>query len=276
MGEKNFLNGKNGHTTGVPRSIFAKNAYKGQVTIFIIIGIVIVGIAALIYSFYPQIQTTLGFGAKSPTEFIQLCLEEEIQDNIKMISLQGGSMNPEHYFLYKDEKIEYLCYTNKDYTPCIMQQAFLKQHVEEELKVSIEEVSTECFEDLKKSYERRGYDTSLILGEIGVQLFPERVIVNFDHTLTLTKESSVRYKEFSIILDNNLYELVSIAKSILSFETRFGDSETTSYMNFYHDLKVEKKKHSDGTTIYILTNRDTLNKFQFASRSVVWPSGYGL
>ena len=44
-------------------------------------------------------------------------------------------------------------------------------------------------------------------------------------------------------------------------------------MNYYHDLKVEKNKQTDGSTIYILTERDTENKFQFASRSVAWPPG---
>ena len=46
-------------------------------------------------------------------------------------------------------------------------------------------------------------------------------------------------------------------------------------MNYYHDLNVEKKKQSDGSTIYILTDRNNENKFQFASRSVAWPPGYG-
>jgi hypothetical protein len=42
---------------------------------------------------------------------------------------------------------------------------------------------------------------------------------------------------------------------------------------YYHDLKVEKKKQIDETSIYILTNRDTGEKFQFASRSYAFPPG---
>ncbi|MEN7981910.1 MAG: hypothetical protein ABFQ65_00500 [Nanoarchaeota archaeon] len=285
MGEKN--SNKKGHTyfsvhqgcartSTRPRNIFSKDVYKGQVTLFIILSIVIVGIGVAIYMFYPQLQTTLGIGAKSPTEFIQLCLEEQIQENIGIISANGGSLNPEHYFLYGGGKLEYLCYTSNYYEPCVMQQPFLRQHIEEELENSIAESSRECFEEMKKSYERKGYDVKLNLGKMGIRLFPERVVANFNHTLTLTKEDSERYKDFSIVLNNNLYELVSIAISILNFEAKYGDSETTTYMNFYHDLKVEKKKQGDGTTIYILTNRDTGEKFQFASRSYIWPSGYGI
>lgn len=255
---------------------FLNENKSGQVTLFIILAIVVVVLGVIIYMFYPRLQTTLGTGVKSPTEFVQLCLEEEMEKNIKELSTHGGSLNPEHYFLYNNEKIEYLCYTEKNYELCTMQQPFLRQHIEEELMRSIDENSVECFNSLKESYERQGYDVSLSLGETDVRLFPERIVTNFNHTLTLTKEDSERYKEFSIVLNNNLYELVSIAISILNFEAKYGDSETTTYMNFYHDLKVEKKKQSEGTTIYILTNRDTGEKFQFASRSLVWPSGYGI
>ncbi|MFH1240218.1 MAG: hypothetical protein V1672_03295, partial [Candidatus Diapherotrites archaeon] len=96
----------------------------------------------------------------------------------------------------------------------------------------------------------------------------------FNSSLVLTKESTEKYDLFSVVLNNNLYELVSVANSILNWETRYGDSETTNYMTYYHDLKVEKKKQSDGSTIYILTDRNNGNKFQFASRSVAWPPGY--
>ena len=248
---------------------------KGQVTIFIIIAVMVVVFGVLIYMFYPQLQITLGVGAKSPTEFIQLCLEDEIVENLEEISIHGGSLNPEHYFLYKGEKIEYLCYTEKDFLPCIMQQPFLQRHIEEELKTSIKSESRQCFEKLRESYDRQGYETKLNFGEMEVKLFPDRVVTKFSHTLTLTKEDSERYTDFSIVVNNKIFDLVSVAVNILNFEATYGDSETTLYMDLYHDLKVEKKKQSEGTTIYILTNRDTEDEFQFASRSVAWPSGYG-
>jgi hypothetical protein len=75
-------------------------------------------------------------------------------------------------------------------------------------------------------------------------------------------------------LNNNLYQLVNIADSIIDFESIYGDSETTIYMNYYHDLKVEKLKQIDESTIYILTDRTDGNKFQFASRSYAFPPGY--
>lgn len=257
-------------------SFLSPKRNRGQVTLFIILAIVIVGIGVAVYMFYPQIQTTLGIGAQSPTQFIQSCLEDQIKQNIETISIQGGSLDPRPYFLYDNQKVEYLCYTESYYEPCVMQQPFLRQHIEEELENSISELSRECFTKLEATYQRQGYDTRLNFGEMDVRLFPEKVITTFNHTLTLTKGgSSERYTDFSIVVNNNLYELASIAISILGFETKYGDAETTDYMNIYHDLKVEKKPQSEGTTVYTLTNTEG-EVFRFASRSYIWPSGYGI
>ena len=247
----------------------------GQVTIFIIIAIVIVVIGVLIFLFYPQIKAGLGFEEKNPSAFIQDCIEEEIENSVGKLSLQGGSMNPEHYIMHDNEKIEYLCYTGEYYKTCIMQQPMLKQHIESEIENEIKAEVKNCFDSMKESYEKRGYSVNLRQGEINIELLPKRIIAVFDYSLTLVKGDSKTYESFRVILNNNLYELVSIANSILNWEASYGDAETTIYMDYYHDLKVEKKKQSDGSTIYILTERDTGNKFQFASRSVAWPPGYG-
>ena len=248
---------------------------RGQVTIFIIIAIVIVVIALLIYSFYPQIKTSLGFGEESPEGFIQSCLGDEIETNVEKLSAQGGSLEPEHYMMYDNEKIEYLCYTNEYYKTCVMQQPMLKQHIESEIENEIKEEVTACFNSLRESYQKKGYDVSMNTGETDVELLPKKIVITFNYPLTLTKEDTKQYESFSVIVNNNLYELVSIANSILNYEVTYGDSEVTTYMDYYHHLKVEKKKQSDGTKIYILTDRNTEDKFQFATRSLAWPPGYG-
>ena len=113
-------------------------------------------------------------------------------------------------------------------------------------------------------------------GNVRVELLPKRVVARFNYTLTTTKTDTERYDSFNVVLNNGLYELVSIANSIIDWESEFGDAETTLYMSYYPDLKVEKLNQVDGSTIYILTDRNTGNKFQFASRSVAWPPGYGI
>ena len=247
---------------------------RGQVTIFIIVAVVIVALAVLIYMFYPKIKSAVGISPKSPSDFMQLCIQDELKSSIEKVSLQGGSLNPQNYVLYNDAKVEYLCYTDEYYKQCVMQQPMLKAHVEEEIKNAIKNKETECLQSLKSSYERQGYVVTSKKGESVVELLPRRVVLSFNNSLTLEKQGTETYKELTVTLNNNLYEHVIIATSILNWEARYGDSETTTYMDYYPDLKVEKQLQTDGTKDYILTNRDKGNKFQFASRSVAWPSGY--
>lgn len=249
---------------------------KGQVTIFIVIALIIVLFAILIYMFYPKISTTLGFSEENPREFIETCMKEEIGNNINIISSQGGSLNPNHYMMYDNEKIGYLCYTNEYYKTCIMQQPMLIEHIESEIQQGINQKTKECFDSLKETYEKRGYQVSLTRKNTTIELLPKRVQVTFEYPLTLTKgQEQTKYNNIIISINNNLYELAGIAKSILNWEARYGDAETTTYMNYYPNIKVEKKKQNDGSTIYLITERDTQNKFNFASRSVAWPPGYG-
>jgi len=77
-------------------------------------------------------------------------LRRKIVNDLDMLSLQGGSLEPEHYILYENEKVEYLCYTNEYYKTCVVQQPMLKNHIEAEIKESIQERVTECFDNLEK------------------------------------------------------------------------------------------------------------------------------
>jgi hypothetical protein len=250
---------------------------KGQVTIFIIIAIIIVGAVVLIYFLAPKTKVGTGFDANNPVGFIQNCLQDEIGKTVDLVSSQGGSINPGFSYTYQGEKVEYLCYTSEYYRTCVVQQPLLKQHIESEIKDGISGKAEACFNSLQENYKNEGYTVNLQIGKTTVELLPKRVVTRFDnYTLTISKGDTARYNSFNVVLNNNLYELVSIANSIIDWETRYGDAETTIYMSYYKDLKVEKLKQQDGTTIYILTDRNIGNKFRFASRSVALPPGYGI
>ena len=92
--------------------------------------------------------------------------------------------------------------------------------------------------------------------------------------MSITKESTQRFEKFGISIESEIYDLLSIATSIISFESTLGDSETLSYIQYYPDLTIEKIER-EGTTIYKLKNVITDEEFVFASRSLVWPQGYG-
>lgn len=246
---------------------------KGQVTIFIILGILIVVAGILIYLFYPNIQGALGFSSESPSQYMQTCIEDKVIEAVEKLSIHGGSIIPEFTYSYNNEDLEYLCYTNQDYKTCVNQRPMLKEHVEKEIRGYILADVDSCLTSLEETYSRK-YSVDLKKGPLSVEIAPKNIIIVSNSSLTLKKGESSTYPNIKVNVKNNLYELVSIATNIIQFESKYGDTETTDYMNYYHDLKVEKLKQSEGTTVYILTNRNTKEKFQFASRSVAWPIGY--
>lgn len=251
------------------------NNKKAQITIFIIVAIIVVAIGVLVYLFYPQISGTLSGEEQNPNSFIQNCIKDNITNNIEIISTQGGSLNPEPYILYQDEKIQYLCYTGQYFEKCVVQKPFLKRQIEKEIKSGIENQVKSCFNELKKSFEGRGYDVAMREGSVQVELLPGWVVSTFNYSVTMTRTETERYESFNARVKNNIYELASIADSIVDLESEYGDADSALYMELYHNLKVEKRTPEYGTTIYILTDRDTKKKIQFASRSIVMPPGYG-
>ena len=249
---------------------------SGQVTIFIIIAIIIVAAGLLIYSFYPQIKTSLTNQQQNPPSFIQSCIENDIKNAVNEVSVQGGSIAPENYITYNNSKVEFLCYTTEYYRNCLVQQPMLKQHIESEIKKQIGTNVDACFNSMKNSYIKQGYTVDLKTGDKRIELLPQRIVSTFNYSLTLTKgENTQKYNSFVVLLDNNLYELVAIANSIIDWETTYGHADVTTYMTYYHNLKVEDKSLTDGK-VYIVTDRNTGNKFQFAVRGQVWPAGYAI
>ncbi len=246
-----------------------REAKRAQVTVFIIIALVIVGLVVLGVLIYPRIKTTFGV-SETPSAFIQTCMEDVMKETVQKLSLQGGSIEPEFFVMHDNEKVEYLCYTNENTRTCVVQQPMLKTHIQNEIKENVKSQADDCFNSLKENYQSQGYTVDLKKGAISTELLPSRVIATFNYTLTLTKTDTQRYDSFVVLLNNNLYELVAIANSIVEWETTQGKAPSEIYMSYYRDLKVEESKKSDGTIVYILTDKSNENKFQFASRSLNW------
>jgi len=249
-----------------------KRNRKGQVTIFIIIAIVI--FAVVLALFYPRIRVY--FTPAEPMNVVEECIKGDIDKVIDRIALQGGSLNPKLYFAYQGNNLEYLCYTNEYYRPCIMQRPLLKQHIEREIQTYIESRARSCIATMKDEMEKRGYRVVSNYQGTDVQLVPGSINVIINARVTVTKEGTQTFNKFEIKQSSNMYDMVMIASSITNHEVEFGNIETMVYMTYYPNIILEKLKQGDGTTVYIITDTITNEKFMFASRSVAFPGGYKL
>jgi len=244
---------------------------KAQVSVFIILAILIA--IVLIALFVNKNSITSIIGGESPVNQIEKCIQDNVKEGLGILSNQGGSFEPKNYYLYENNKIDYLCYTEEYYKPCVMQKPLLKQNIEKELKIYLEPKINSCLDTIKSSFERKGYSFVYKKSEITVQIIPDNIVIDSNLQITVSKDKTESYKNIKTSVSSSMYGFIMTSSSIANWEARYGDSETLYYMLYYPSLKVEKKIRSDGSRVYILTNRDKLDKFSFAIRSMVFPSG---
>jgi hypothetical protein len=256
-----------------------KEGKKGQMTIFVIVAVVIVFVI-LVVMLYPRIRTLVTGGEFTPQNYIRSCLSSDIKDAVILLNNQGGYANPEGFFVYNDDgvaqKVKFLCYTSEYYKTCTVQQPMIISHYQQELNKIIEPKARTCFSNLKSEYERRGYSVTGSLNSVQTGLDLKGIKMTFNAPLTITKGSTERFDKVEVIIDSQMFNLLSISQSIVEFESTYGDSEVTAFMQYYPNLKIEKIKNSDGTKVYEVSDVLTKERFLFASRSLSWPPGYGL
>lgn len=251
---------------------------KGQIAIFVIIALVIIS-GILVFVLYKPARSLLVPGAKeiSPKQYLSDCIEPDLRNAIEILSAQGGYSNPEGYIPYNDKKIKYLCYTSNYYETCTVQQPLIKENFEKELSLILKTNAEKCLAALDSAYKEQGYEVTKGALKINVSIDLGRIRMGFNVPMTITKgETKMTFNSLEAEVKSELYNLLAIAYSIVDYEATYGDSETTNYINYYPDLKINKIKINDGSKIYVLSNVVTDESFAFATRSLVWPAGYGL
>jgi hypothetical protein len=240
---------------------------KAQVTMFIIVGIVIVS-ALLVFFLWVRPTYFLEGGKKLGFES---CVEDVVEESINELSLKAGFINPQFTYAYNGEDLTYLCYTNEYYETCTVQVPFLKNAFNEQLEILIRERVNTCYHNSIDALRDQGYEVTAGEVDYNVAIEPGVVRVEIDAPVVVGSQSFAR---FNIRVSEPIYETVMIATSILQFETKYGDADSTSIMGYYPDYIIDKIKRGDGTTVYVLENIVSGNKFKFASRSLAWPAGY--
>ncbi len=244
---------------------------SGQVTMFVILALVIVGVVIAIFAF-PSANV---FSSEvNPSSYLRSCIEPEIEVIKNTLSVQGGYTSPDNYAMYQDLKLQYLCYTSDYYVPCMVQQPLLLKHIQDEMIKHIEPRAKQCFEDLKDQYKSRGYEVTSGQSEISVGIVPGSINVEFLAPVTLRKEDTQTFNKFSVGIASEWYTLINTAVNIIQYESTFGDSETSLYISYYPGLIIDKTRRDDGSTIYQLRDVTTGDEFAFATRSLVWPQGF--
>lgn len=247
---------------------------KGQIAIFIIVGVLIF-VSLTIFFFVRDTEVTLPTGTEfGPERFMGSCVRQSLREATDVMLAQGGFVNPTNAVVSNGTPITYLCKNINYYEGCIVQHPAYLSELQEELRAQLAEDVPLCLASLKTELERRNYEVQLGDYEIDVALKPELVDVSIPIELTLTKNGVVqRISQLDTSLRLPLYNLGRVANELVSQEARFCYSEYVGYMLLYPTYDIRVKTLSDTTKIYSVTHLPTDKTLHFAIRGCVIPAG---
>jgi len=246
---------------------------RAQVTLFIILGIVIL-VAIVFFVFLRTEIISPAISKLRPPrveEYVDDCIKEAGQQGLILLGKQGGDVNPGLYTWYKGDKVTYLCYT-EDYTFCVNRRPGLKLHIERELLKFVKSQLIFCMENAP--FEKQGY--SITQGEMNVEttIGDYNTRVDVDFPITIKKGDFVFKKDkFSAVFDVPLGKLVETAAKLV-------DEEMSNPVGLvFWDLHVVRsrgrieieKDTIEKAEIYILKGMDNPYTFKFAVQGWVRP-----
>lgn len=212
---------------------------RGQVTIFVILGIVIVALVVLLFAFREDIVPSTGAENLNSIlndidKHIKDCMEGAAEGPLERIALQGGylSVPPESYRLWNDNTISYLCYDQPGVEWC-MNRLLTREHMEEELAAAIKEEMLQCVdvEGVAGGIIKR-YDIIVKPPmELAVTITGSTVLLELNYPVTLkSSEATASETTFTVPIEKPLGELYDVAQDILEGETSIGRFDTLTYM----------------------------------------------
>lgn len=241
---------------------------RGQVTTFVIVGIVILAIVILLYFlrgqlFLGPVTTTTLQDRLVPLEtHIKDCLKRISDEPIKRIGLQGGylSLGEGTYRTQQGQGISYLCYSQGGRATC-SNRMLTSTHMEQQLSDAISKGLATC---LNIGKFKKGFDLKIGQQKVTTAIGPSAVVVTLNLPLTLKKDDVVVQRDsFSQTFPYPLGRLHEVSQDIVDYESEFGEFEQLSYMLTHKGEYIIDKKKPYPDKVYILKTKDSPYIFQF-------------
>jgi len=231
---------------------------KGQLTIFIIIAVLIMGAMVIFFSFRTElIQDIPTASVEGVSLFVQECIEQEGKKIIYDIGDKGGYFFPPEFST--ESGVPYYYSGNENYMPS-------KEEVENEISFYLNEILFFCtrnfvdFKDLE--IEQKEIKTETIIED-------EKVILNVNYPITITKGESISTIEnfkaeisvrFGIVYD-------SVAEFMQEQLTSEGICLSCLLnISLENDLYVDMMDYDDETVLFIFI--DEISKIN--DEPLVW------
>ena len=245
---------------------------RGQVAVFVIVGVVLVFALVLLFVF----RTTLREGFKESvnkqeylnseinqiTKVIDECVNKESKNAFKIFGNNGGYFDPVDYVSYYGNKISVICDNVKDKKYCNA-KPLSKEDSNKRLSIYIKKKLDRCIDidDFKdRNYKFEDKDLN-----VDVKINIEEVYVNVIYPIVLTYENAeVKKNNFSKKIKIPLGKAMSLANFIASQRAKTGDFDVISYSLLSRGDFTIREREIFPNTFYIIDFPNKEYKFNLA------------
>jgi len=249
---------------------------RGQVMIFVIVAIILVG-SVILFLFVrnegtPALPTGQEFDAET---FVDTCVRDAVRETVDVMMPQGGVYAPTDYALFADNKVAYLCKNVNYYEKCVNQYPMYITNLGGEIKSQIQPKVAACLSTLGAELQNKRYQVSMGEFSINVGLKPGTIEVDILGDVRIAKNDVTQeFTGFSTALKSPLYDLGLVANEIVSQEAQYCYFEYVGFSLLYPAFDVKVSSLSDSTKIYTIKHVGTGNEMTIAIRGCAIPAGF--
>jgi len=248
---------------------------RGQVTMFIIIGILVV--FAIILVFY--LTGRISFSS-SPTEnpeaYLKNCMVASAKEAENIILKNNGypQLNSTNYILYNKEKVPYACTVSEFYSPCIPQDPGFFSYISRSIENKVVRDIEDCLKTLVDELESKKYAVQIDSGNITLKIQKDFISVSFGKRIYATKdEESKQISNIDLVYSTKLYDMIKLEQTIVNYESTICEFNKMNWMRHDNSIAIFTTRTSDQTKVYTLRERLTDREIKFAIKTCVMPAG---
>jgi hypothetical protein len=247
---------------------------SAQLSLFIIIGIVLVSAIVLLFTFYGPEISLPGQKMGSPVERISLCIEDTILEYEKSFFEKPINIGTNLSYTSNRETMPFLCYSTEYYMPCVPQSPLFIESVRKNMENSVSRELSRCILSVKEDYEKRGYSFENSDFEFSIVFNELDFFYSVEMNIRLEKDEEViliSSREGTV--PSILPKILRTAETIVNYETTFCEFNYMTWQAVNRNIIINRFRGGDQTKVYILKDRLSNKEIKFAIRTCVMPAG---
>ena len=248
---------------------------KGQIAIWIILGIAIVVVVLLLFVSLRK-PTTPEIKIMSVQESIESCVKKTINDAADIMILHGGFIDPRNGRMYNGTAVAYLCSSRNLYKPCVNQHPMLLEEMKNEIINYSRGDINSCFDAVRQQVEKQNGKIELGSMDLGINFMPGKIGIEINRKVRISESGqTTNLDKFNVEVQNPLYDLANVAMVIGNEEAKRCYFEYVGYSLLHPEFVISKFTQSDSTSIYCIKDQESGKVMNIAIRGCVIGAGFG-